>query len=155
LPVQQRPWLTATVANGEKVSCPGVIRQAPISINGMKFLVDIYVMPLAGYDMVLGTQWTATLGRIAWDSAVGTMVFQQQGREVCWRGVAQQHGPALHAATDGDSLLDGLLGSFTEVFGEPTGLPPPRARDHHIVLKPSASRWQCGRTGTRRRTRTS
>jgi predicted aspartyl protease len=55
LPIEPRPRLTATVANGERVSCPGVIRQAPILIDGMEFRVDLFVMPLAGYDVVLGT----------------------------------------------------------------------------------------------------
>jgi len=47
--------------------------------------------------------------------------------------------PGLHAATTDDSLLEGLLGSFDDVFVEPKGLPPARARDHHIVLKPDAA----------------
>jgi hypothetical protein len=67
LPLQHRPRLTATVANGDQVSCVGVIRQAAITIHGNTFLVDLFVMPLAGYDMVLGTQWLATLGPILWD----------------------------------------------------------------------------------------
>jgi hypothetical protein len=67
LPLQHRPCLTATVANGDRVSCVGVIRQAAITIQGDIFLVDLFVMPLAGYDMVLGTQWLATLGPILWD----------------------------------------------------------------------------------------
>ena len=64
LAVQPRPRLTATVANGEKVTCPGVLRQAPITIDDNEFRVDLFVMPLAGYDLVLGTQWMATLGPI-------------------------------------------------------------------------------------------
>jgi hypothetical protein len=64
LPVQPRPRLTATVANGEKIACPGVIRHAPLSIDNTSFTVDLFVMPLAGYDIVLGTQWMATLGPI-------------------------------------------------------------------------------------------
>jgi hypothetical protein len=67
LPLQHRPCLTATVANDDRVSCVGVIRQAAITIQGDIFLVDLFVMPLAGYDMVLGTQWLATLGPILWD----------------------------------------------------------------------------------------
>jgi hypothetical protein len=43
------------VTNGERVACPGVLRQTPISFEGMTFDVDLYVMPLMGYDMVLGT----------------------------------------------------------------------------------------------------
>jgi len=62
LPLQRRPHLTATVANGERVSCPGVIRQAPITIGEDVFRADLFMMPLAGYDLVLGTQWLVTLG---------------------------------------------------------------------------------------------
>jgi hypothetical protein len=36
------------------------------------------------------------------------------------------------------SLLDGLLGSFPDVFTEPTGLPPSRGCDHRIILKAGA-----------------
>jgi hypothetical protein len=56
LHIEPRPQLTATVANGERVACPGVLRQAPVIINDMEFHVDLYVMPLVGYDAVLGTQ---------------------------------------------------------------------------------------------------
>jgi hypothetical protein len=36
------------VANGEKIACPGVIRNAPLSINNTPFHVDLFVTPLAG-----------------------------------------------------------------------------------------------------------
>ena len=139
LPVQPRPRLTATVANGKKVVCPGVLRQAAVSIEGMTFNVDLYVMPLAGYDMVLGTQWMAGLGRIAWDVATHTLSFQHASQEVCWAGVATSDAPAVHTATASESLLDGLLEAFADIFAAPTGLPPPRGRDHRIVLKPGAA----------------
>ena len=64
LPLQHRPRLTVTVANGERVTCPGVIRQAPLTIGIDTFRVDLFVMPLAGYDLVLITQWLATLGPV-------------------------------------------------------------------------------------------
>ena len=138
LHIEPHPRLTATVANGERVPCPGVLRQAPVIIDGMEFRVDLYVMPLAGYDVVLGTHWMATLGPIVWDLAARTMAFQQEGRDICWRGVAPPSPPGVHAVVSTDSLLDGLLGYFTDVFAEPTGLPPARARDHRIILKPDA-----------------
>jgi hypothetical protein len=64
LHIQPRPRLTATMANGERIICPGVIRDAPIRVHGDTFHVDLFVMPLAGFDLVLGTQWLGTLGPI-------------------------------------------------------------------------------------------
>jgi hypothetical protein len=64
LPLRQRPRLTALVANGERVTCAGVIRDTPLLIDGDSFPVDLYVMPLAGYDVVLGTGWLGELGPI-------------------------------------------------------------------------------------------
>jgi hypothetical protein len=55
LTIEPRPRLTATVANGERVACPGVLRQAPVDVGGMVFGIDLFVMPLAWYDVVLGT----------------------------------------------------------------------------------------------------
>ena len=52
------------VANGERVSCVGVIRGAPLTIDGAAFPADLFVMPLVGYDVVLGTWWLGALGPI-------------------------------------------------------------------------------------------
>jgi len=82
LPIQARPRLTAMVANGEKVPCPGVIRHAPLVIHDIAFAVDLFVMPLAGHDLVLGLQWMATLGRLVWDFVDGSVSFQRQGSMV-------------------------------------------------------------------------
>jgi hypothetical protein len=83
LTIEPRPRLTTTVANGERVACPGVLRQAPVDMGSMVFGVDLFVMPLAGYDVVLGTHWMATLGPIVWDFTARTMAFQWEGRDVC------------------------------------------------------------------------
>jgi hypothetical protein len=64
LPIEPRPRLTATVANGKCVSCPGVLRQSQVTINNRAFGVDLFVMPLAEYDVVFGTHWLATLGPV-------------------------------------------------------------------------------------------
>jgi hypothetical protein len=56
-----------------------------------------------------------------WDLAARRMTFQRMGR-----------------STSGDALLEALLDAFEEVFAAPTGLPPKRAHDHHILLKPNA-----------------
>ena len=59
-----RPGLTISVANGERVASAGVCPNTAISIVGEDFCVDIYVIPLAGYELVLGCQWLRTLGPV-------------------------------------------------------------------------------------------
>ena len=139
-PIQPSPRMSAIIANGERVSCPGVIRNAPFSIDGTTFHTDLFVMPLAGYDMVLGTRWLGTLGPIVWDFATRSMAFQRGEQHFSWTGVASPSTAQLRtlAAASG-TLLDELLVAYDDVFGEPTGLPPPRGRDHAIVLKPGSA----------------
>jgi hypothetical protein len=56
--------MCVTVANGEKLPCLGVFISTPFVIHNTTFSADLIVLPLAGFDMVLGTQWLATLGPI-------------------------------------------------------------------------------------------
>lgn len=58
---------------------------------------------------------------------------------MCWRGVATPTAPTLNTTSVDESLLEGLLGSFDDVFAEPKGMPPACTCDHHIVLKPDAA----------------
>lgn len=56
--------MRVTVANGDCVESPGMFRDTPFSIDSEHFATDFYALPLAGYDVVLGTRWLATLGPI-------------------------------------------------------------------------------------------
>jgi len=138
LAVHPSPHPTATVASGERIACPGVLRQAPIAIDGEDFCVNLYVMPLAGYDVVLGTQWMVTLGKMVWDFATRTVAFTRHGRSVCWADVSARQESHLTAIMSLVVLLDELLTAFESLFAEPDGLPPQHARDHSIVLKTGA-----------------
>jgi hypothetical protein len=53
------------VANGEKITCAGIIRKAPLIIAGAAFPAEVFVMPLAGYDIVLGIKWLGALGPLS------------------------------------------------------------------------------------------
>ena len=64
------------VANGERVPCLGVLARATFRIDGEAFRANVCALPLAGYDIVLGTQWLATLGPILWDFGALTMSFR-------------------------------------------------------------------------------
>lgn len=130
-----RTDLAVTVANGDRVRCPGVFRDAAFAIDNEPFRTDVYVLPLGGYDMVLGTDWLATLGPILWDFGRHTMLLWRSNRRVRWRGVPGPPGVRLQSL-QGRELLDLLLDEFTDVFATPVGLPPKRARDHSIHIMP-------------------
>jgi hypothetical protein len=90
---------------------------------------------------VLGTDWLATLGPILWDFGRQVMSFWRFNHRVRWRGVAGSGTPQLRVCSMevARELLDLLLTEFEDIFASPTGLPPPRARDHHIHLLPDTA----------------
>jgi len=119
LPLQLRPGMTATVANGERISCVGAIRRAAFSVDDELFNSDLFVLPFAGSDIVLGTQWLATLGPILWDFSAQKMSFWRRERQIFWRSVAGPEVPGLLATSSSATLMEALLDFFAAVFAEP------------------------------------
>jgi len=133
-----RPGLTVGVDNGECVASVGVCPNTTLSIAGEDFCVDIYIIPLAGYELVLGCQWLCTLGPVLWDFKLKTMTFWQDAHRVRWHGVGSTPLPMLSALATVD-ILERLLQEFSDLFAEPTGLPPQRHLDHRIHLAPDTA----------------
>ena len=75
--------MKVTVANGERMPCLNIYRVAAFSIDGETFSTDFFALPLAGYDVVLGTDWLASLGPILWDFGALTMSFWHRDHCVC------------------------------------------------------------------------
>ncbi|GKA84660.1 immune-associated nucleotide-binding protein 9 [Tanacetum coccineum] len=67
--------------------------QPQISLNaisgGETFQANMMLIPLGGYEMVLGVQWLATLGGIVWNFVKMKMEFMYQERRVAIRGAPQ------------------------------------------------------------------
>lgn len=57
-----RDGLSVAVANGDRLSCTGFSPNTLLTIDAEQFAIDFYVLSLGGYDVVLSTQWLATLG---------------------------------------------------------------------------------------------
>jgi hypothetical protein len=52
------------VANGDKVSSTGICKDVKFSIASEEFVLDLFVIPLVGYEMVLGVHWLRTINPI-------------------------------------------------------------------------------------------
>jgi hypothetical protein len=133
-----RSDLSVRVANGDHVVCPGVYPALPVSVQEEPFKLTCYVLPLDGFDVVLGVQWLHTLEPILWDFEKLTMTFWSQGRTLHWTSMGSTT-PRCNLLSTSRNLLEALLDSFSDLFEEPRGLPPPRRHDHHIRLLPSTT----------------
>ena len=66
------------------------------------------------------------------------MSFRHGDHHVCWHGKVAPASPALKACNS-TNLLDAIIAEFDGIFAEPSGMPPPRARDHGITLLPGSA----------------
>jgi hypothetical protein len=135
LPIH-RPGLRVKVVNDDQVACDGICKDTCFTIDDEEFMLDFFMIPLAGYDMVLGVHWLCTLGPILWDFTKARMSCWQDDHRVVWQGLPARRTPSVAHAMEPEHLMSALLEEFDDVFLPPTGLPPPRRLNHKIHLLP-------------------
>ena len=81
------------IANGQIISSPGKSQHLTFKMQGNLYKMDLYILPLAGCDIVLGIQWLRVLGPILWDFDHLTMEFQYGSKRCVLQGL--QQGPQL------------------------------------------------------------
>jgi hypothetical protein len=59
------PGLQVTVTNGDRVASAGVCPNIKFFIDSEEFVLDLFIIPLAGYEMVLRVQWLCTPGQFS------------------------------------------------------------------------------------------
>ena len=80
------PVFRVYVGNGESLQCSQLCRRIPLELQQHKFMVDLYVLPIHGPEVVLGIQWLSLLGRVTHDYAALTMDFSWEGRRIKLKG---------------------------------------------------------------------
>jgi hypothetical protein len=103
------PGLHVKVANGDRVATAGICRKTRIYIDSKEFVIDLFIIPVDGYDMVLGVHWLRTLGPILWDFAHNHMSCWCDDHRVVWQGTVRRH--IAHAMT-ATNLMGLLLDEF-------------------------------------------
>lgn len=76
------------LASGEKLVSRGRCTGVSIKLSNFFTKADFYILPLDGYEVVMGTQWLCTLGEIIWDFSKLIMRFVYDGREITLQGVS-------------------------------------------------------------------
>jgi hypothetical protein len=121
-----RLGLQVTMANDDKVASTGVCHNVQFYIDREAFVMDFFIIPLVGFEMVLDVQWLRTLGPILGDFANARMSCWRDDHCVDWHGVAAPGAAAAVHALASTDLMSTLLHDFEDVFTIPIGLPLPR-----------------------------
>ncbi|XP_061375386.1 uncharacterized protein LOC133317533 [Gastrolobium bilobum] len=137
LPMSSDQQFDVMVGNGQILKCEGFCQAVPVQIQQHIFLVDFYVLPIQGADMVLGVQWLQMLGPVVLDYSKLTMEFAWAGNTIKLQG--DKHTVISAPPPDNCSEVQLILSEFEELFLEPKELPPHRILDHEIHLQPQAS----------------
>ncbi|XP_035545952.1 uncharacterized protein LOC118348436 [Juglans regia] len=160
LPVIPTKTFTVRVANGENLKCHGRFDQVPVNLQGIKFSLTLYALPLTGLDLVLGIQWLELLGSVVCNWKKMTMEFSWGNQTRLLVGI---DGQDIQAATlkelskgvcPGHTIfamcmqvtnketqnqihpsMQAVLQEFSDVFTEPSSLPHVREIDHSIPLR--------------------
>nr|DAD19760.1 TPA_asm: hypothetical protein HUJ06_021223 [Nelumbo nucifera] len=75
------------VVNGQTLVSPGKCFAVSLMLQDVPLQIDFYLLPIDGYEVILGTQWLSILGIIMWDFFHFCMKFWVNGREVLLQGI--------------------------------------------------------------------
>lgn len=85
LPIETRPTLNVSMANGSQLRCSGVSRGVQILLGSACFSVDLFLIPLGEFGVVLGVIWLCTLGPINWDSLMESWSSHTKGSQSAYK----------------------------------------------------------------------
>ncbi|KAD3067067.1 hypothetical protein E3N88_34947 [Mikania micrantha] len=125
------------VGSGEQLPYSGIVKNVELTIQNSPITVDFYVLPLKGWDMVLGVSWLSQLAPVVTNYAKASFEFHSGDTLITWH---REQKPIIQSPQlEYHSYIKVLLEEFAQLFQPPTGPPPVRSQDHDIVLSSTAS----------------
>lgn len=95
LPVVPTKPFTVHVANGERLFYHERYEKVPVDLQGTKFSLNFYSLPLVGLDMILGIQWLEMLGTVVCNWKSLTMGFNWENKACRLLGIRKPIQAAL------------------------------------------------------------
>ncbi|CAN6301690.1 unnamed protein product, partial [Urochloa humidicola] len=154
------------VANGSILLCTHQIENCSWLIQGKQFQTSFKILPLKCYDAILGIEWLEQFSPMKVHWAFKWLSFQYKGEKIKLQGLcpnitqcSQISEAKLQALQKQDEIwcivqvysvedqdtaiasnlptaMQQLVTTYADLFSEPTGLPPSRAKNHTIPLMP-------------------
>ncbi|XP_060181956.1 uncharacterized protein LOC132611554 [Lycium barbarum] len=160
--------MKVVVANGQILTCDKICTGFNWKMQEEGFIFDIRVLKIGGCDMVLGMDWIDMIAPIILNTRPLSLSFLKEGKMITLLGMTRKQnisqvdsnelykmlksgiceimaemciisqGHSSGGGNQAGSKIKALLTSFTDVFQEPTELPPARNCDHAIQLTQGA-----------------
>lgn len=172
VPTEKLPApMQVKVADGSMVSCTRVVPQLSWWVQGHSFSSPMQVLPLGGYDIILGMDWLEQRGVMQCQWAEKWIQFEYEGQMVKLQGVkspttepikevsmeqlrkwdkgndiwatAMLHHNVVSFAVPIPDEVQQVLQANKAVFQDPKTLPPHKEFDHEIHLVPGAVPVNC------------
>lgn len=118
LPILERLRACVSLPNYGMTASNDMCKDLQLEVQGNEFLVDMYVIPLTGFDMVLRIRWLNTLRRIMWDFEAREMEFKLNGTTLIWYAeipTDSTHLNVLDTKRSPDTDLASLMKEFEDV----------------------------------------
>lgn len=160
--------VSVLVANGEKLQSTQQVTSFSWQMQGETFEAPMLVLPIKGYDAILGVNWMKQVSPVVFDFCNGSILVTLQGQKVELKHCSKPSRVEVVNAEDKrrwvhkddccfliqvkavetppstpdlitPPAIQQVLDDYTDVFSEPTGLPPKRTHDHKIPLKPDSN----------------
>jgi hypothetical protein len=165
--VEHTTPVTVKLANDDTLQCTQWVPNFTWGIQGEQFHTPMRILPLGAYDAILGVDWLKKHGPVNGDWVHKTLRITNFGRRVTLQGIQPPaHNSVRELPVDklvkwskaneiwalavlqaDDQVqvqtipteIQQILTDYADVFAEPQSLPPSRAYDHAIALKPEAA----------------
>lgn len=133
------------VAGGGILQCTQFLPQCTWACGQHTFCSSFNILPLQGYDGIVGMDWLSLHSPQIVDWSQKWLAFHYKGAWICLQGqMPNEFSCALvelqlltdlvSSSPELPAEIQKILEHFSDVFTEPTGLPPKRAASHSIPL---------------------
>lgn len=150
----QRPLaqpVAIRVANGNIIQCSAELPDVEWKVQDHSFHSTFKVLPLGSYDIILGMDWLEAFSPMNINWRCKLMCIPYGPGSVLLHGIGNNSDDCSLVQLFGISFVaeslpvppilpqvQSLLDEFSELFAEPSALPPRRDCDHSIPLVPGA-----------------